>query len=275
MQISLKHIPIHPALKGHIGKLWVFESSGRIPDMDMKLVVPNGMMKLVIPFRNGFIGQRGTYLKPSAINQMTLVGVNDTPFIVDTQQDVASGTIGVEFKPHGAYRFFNVKQSELRNQIFHTPEVIGSAGKEIEERMAGTEILEQKIKILQDYLLRLFLKTETDNIFEYCINMITHTLGQVSIKELERKTGYSARWLNRKFDEKIGISPKNLCAISRFQFVFQTLVNNPDQLLLNKSYYNVYYDQSHFIKEFKRFTGMAPSKFKHHDNDFGKISYLK
>jgi hypothetical protein len=45
MQISLKHIPIHPALKGHIGKLWVFESSGRIPGMDMKLVVPNGNKK--------------------------------------------------------------------------------------------------------------------------------------------------------------------------------------------------------------------------------------
>ncbi len=275
MQISLKNIPIHPALKGHIGKLWIFESSGRIPNMDMKLVVPNGMVKLIIPFRNEFIAQRGNYSKLSAINQMTLVGVNDTPFIVDTEQDAASGTIGVEFSPHSAYRFFRLKQSELRNQIFHTYEILDKAGKEIEERMADTAILEQKITILQDYLLRLFLKTETDGIFEYCIHAIRNTLGRISIKELERKTGYSARWLNRKFDEKIGISPKNLCAISRFQFVFQTLVNSPNQLLLDKSYYNVYYDQSHFIKEFKRFTGMAPSKFEHRDNNFGKISYLK
>ncbi len=206
---------------------------------------------------------------------MTLVGVNDTPFIVDNNQDIASGTIGVEFSPHAAYRFFRIRQSELRNRIYYTPEVIGNAGKEIEERIADTDILEEKINILQEYLLALFMKTETDGIFEYCIHTIKNTFGRITIKELERKTGYSARWLNRKFDEKIGISPKNLCAISRFQFVFQTLVNNPDQLLLDKSYYNVYYDQSHFIKEFKRFTGMPPSKFENHDNYFGKISYLQ
>src|SRR5574338_707400 len=129
MQISLKHIPIHPALKVHIGKLWVFESSGRIPDMDMKLVVPNGMVKLVIPFRNDFIARRGNYSRLSSINQMTLVGVNDTPFIVDNNQDIASGTVGVEFSPHAAYRFFRIRQSELRNRIYYTPEVIGNAGK--------------------------------------------------------------------------------------------------------------------------------------------------
>jgi hypothetical protein len=136
---------------------------------------------------------------------------------------VASGTIGVEFSPHSAYRFFRIKQSELRTQIFHTPQVIGRAGKEIEERMADTEILEQKIRILQQCLLRLFLKTETDDIFEYCTHAIRNTLGRISIKELERKTGYSARWLNIKFDEKLASAQKIFVP---FQFVFQTLIGS-------------------------------------------------
>lgn len=93
MFISLRHIAIHPALKGYIEKLWIFESSGRVPDSDMKLVVPNGMIKLVIPFRNALVGQREGLTKVSKTNEMTLIGVSDVPFVVDAQREAAAGTI--------------------------------------------------------------------------------------------------------------------------------------------------------------------------------------
>jgi AraC-like DNA-binding protein len=275
VQISLKHIPIHPALKNHIEKIWVFESNGRIPDMDMKMVVPNGMVKMIIPFRNEFTGRRENYSRLSKTNRVTLVGINDIPFVVDAERDGPAGTIGIEFSPHGTYRFFRMNQSELKNQMFDGSEILGNAVKEIEAQMAETAIPEQKIKILESYLLRLFNQTKPDNIFEYCIKAIKNTFGNISIQELERKTGYSSRWLNMKFGERIGVSPKNLCSISRFQFVYQALVNNPGEILDDKSYYHIYYDQSHFIKEFKRFTGMPPLKFYRTENNFGKISYLK
>jgi AraC-like DNA-binding protein len=206
---------------------------------------------------------------------MTVVGINDIPFVVDAERDGPAGTIGIEFSPHGAYRFFRMSQSELKNQMFDGSEILGNAVKEIEAQMAETEIPEQKIKILESYLLRLFHQTRPDSIFEYCIKAIKNTFGNISIQELERKTGYSSRWLNMKFGERIGVSPKNLCSISRFQFVYQALVNNPGEILDDKSYYHIYYDQSHFIKEFKRFTGMPPLKFDRTENNFGKISYLK
>jgi methylphosphotriester-DNA--protein-cysteine methyltransferase len=78
-----------------------------------------------------------------------------------------------------------------------------------------------------------------------------------------------------KFQEKIGVSPKTLCAITRFTYVYQTLANHPNEILLNKSFYNLYYDQSHFIKEFRRFTGLPPTMFEKNINDFGKIFYKK
>lgn len=275
MEISLKHIPIHPMLQGQIEKIWVLEASGGIPDKDMRLVVPNGMMKLIIPFKNEFVARHGSYSKHSKLNQLTVVGVNDIPFFVDTKENAATGTIGIEFSPHAAYRFFPVNKIQLKNQMYDSTEIMGKEGLEIEDRMATTEVVEEKLKFLQQFLLKLFHKTESDGIFEYCINIIRNNRGNISVKDLERRTGYSARWLNMKFEERIGISPKNLCAISRFQFVYQSLVNNPNELLSERSYYNIYYDQSHFIKEFKRFTGLPPTKFGRVNSSFSNISYLK
>ncbi len=51
--MRLQHIQPHPLLKGYIEKLWVFENEEKLQSEDMKLIVPNGMLKLVIPFKNG------------------------------------------------------------------------------------------------------------------------------------------------------------------------------------------------------------------------------
>ena len=100
--MRLQHIDIHPSLKSYIEKIWVFESSGRVPNEDMKLIVPNGLIKLTIPFRNGNSGKNDVCFHLSKEHQMTLIGIGDLPAIVDVEHDAASGTIGVEFSPMGA-----------------------------------------------------------------------------------------------------------------------------------------------------------------------------
>ena len=55
--MNLRHIEPYPQLKRNINKMWLFESNGRAPSEDMKLIVPNGMLKLTIPFQNGVSGK--------------------------------------------------------------------------------------------------------------------------------------------------------------------------------------------------------------------------
>ena len=55
--MKLEHIQPRPELKPYIGKMWVFENDSRLPDEEMKLIVPNGMVKLVIPIGNGLSGK--------------------------------------------------------------------------------------------------------------------------------------------------------------------------------------------------------------------------
>ena len=77
MQMRLQHIDPLPLLKGYINKLWIFESDGQVPNEDMKLIVPNGLIKLVIPFRNGLSGKMSGWQHLSKEHSITLIGMCD------------------------------------------------------------------------------------------------------------------------------------------------------------------------------------------------------
>jgi methylphosphotriester-DNA--protein-cysteine methyltransferase len=114
-----------------------------------------------------------------------------------------------------------------------------------------------------------------DPIFDYCVQKIISSKGKMAIKELEKKTGYSSRWLNMKFNDKIGVSLKNLSAIIRFKQYFQAFISGDEKSFFRNDFYELYYDQSHFIKDFKRFTGLAPTRFEKQINDFGESYYRR
>lgn len=273
MQMRLQHIEPYPQLKGYVKKLWVFESSGRAPSEDMKLIVPNGMVKLTIPFRNGLCGKNKESYLVSKESCITLIGISDVPATVDIELDAPSGNIGIEFSPLGAYRIFQLSHAELKNRIFLFEDVMGKSAKEIQEVIANCEDLHKKIQIIQTYLIKLLQRSEPDLILDYCVDQIGKSKGLVRVGDLENKTGYSSRWLYDKFTEKVGLSAKNLSAVTRFMQFYQNWAKEPNKRFFQKDIYDYFYDQAHFSKEFKRFTGLSPSKFSHEGNEFGRIFY--
>jgi AraC-like DNA-binding protein len=273
MQIQFHHIEPHFLLKNYIEKMWFFESSGKLPVDDMKLVVPNGNIKLTVSYQNGIEATINGKTFASKEYDITLTGLVDVPVILDVEKDVATETIGIEFNPKGAYRFFHFTLNDIQNQIYSVSDVLGNPGKRLIEQMNNIASLQQKIIVLQQFLLKQLSLHNQDLIFEYCIEKITASKGRITIKELEKKTGYSSRWLNMKFNDKLGISPKNLCSIIRFKQYFRELINGNKGSFLKNDFYELYYDQSHFIKDFKRFTGLSPVKFEKQPNDFGSGYY--
>ncbi len=273
MQMRLQHIDPHPLLKGYIEKMWIFESSCRVPNYDMKLIVPNGCVKLVVPYKNGLSGKYNGWFHLSKEHSITLIGVSDIPAIVDSENDSPAGTIGIEFNQIGSYRFFHLRQVDIKNKIHPLIDILGTTAKRLEEQISNAESIRDKVFLLQQFLLKLLAIKDEDAIFDYCVRKINLSKGKITVKELENETGYSSRWLNIKFIDRVGISPKNLASIIRFQQFYQSMVNNTGVLFMQREFYDYYYDQSHFIKEFKRFTGVAPTKFMNSTNDFGKIFY--
>ena len=273
MQLQFRHIVPHPLLKPYIEKMWVFESSGRMPANDLKLVVPNGNIKLTVAFRNGIVAAMNGQLFASKEQTLSLTGLVDVPVILDVDKDVTTGTLCAEFNPQGVYRFFRMRLNEIKNQIHPLKDILGTVAKHLEEQISNIESVEGKVALLQEFLLKQFRLQEEDPVFEYCVARIISSKGKISIGELEKKTGYSSRWLHMKFMDKIGISPKNLSTVIRFKQYYNAVANNSERSFMQNDFYDLYYDQSHFMKEFKRFTGQSYSGFEDKTNDFGKLFY--
>lgn len=273
LEIRFRQISPIWQLKGLIDKIWVFESSEPMSRDDMKLVVPNGRMLLIIPFRNGITGQMDNkyYITPE--NRIALVGISDRPSIVDAEMKGPTGTIGVEISAMAAYRFFHLKLKDIKNQLHPLSDIVGKDAATIEQRIAESESIDDKLDLLQQFLLSLLHYGKEDSLFEYCVRQIQTATGSNLIRQLERETGYTSRWLNLKFEERLGISPKNYSSIMRFQRYYKELLLNPDAFFKQKSFYDYYYDESHFIKDFKRFTDIPPTRMMRSKNEFGKTFY--
>jgi AraC-like DNA-binding protein len=270
MQIQFRHIEPHFRLRNYIQKMWLFQSSGKMPVDDMKLIVPNGNIKLTVSYQNGIVAAVNGKTFASKEHDITLTGLVDVPVILDVDQDVATQTIGIEFSPQAAYRFFHFNLNEVQNQIYSLNDVLGKLGRELVAGINNTTMARQKIDLLQQFLLKQLSLRSEDLIFEYCVERITASKGTITIKDLEKKTGYSSRWLNMKFNDKLGVSPKNLSSIIRFKECYQAFINGSDKSFFKNDFWQFYYDQSHFIKDFKRFTGLPPTKFEKQANDFGE-----
>jgi AraC-like DNA-binding protein len=93
------------------------------------------------------------------------------------------------------------------------------------------------------------------------------------VSQLEKETGYSARWLNKKFLEHLGTGPKNLSEIVRFKQFYQAYSTGAELKMLKEHIYHNYYDQSHFIKAFKRFTGSTPTDLQNSMNELSTKNF--
>jgi len=263
----------HPLLSPFIAKMWVFESSGRLPALDKKLIVPNANFKLAFTCRNGLVARVGDKTFIQRENELSFTGLVDSAVMLDPQEDAQTKTIVIEFNPLGAYRLFHLSYAQVKNKIIGMTDLIGNPAEELQSQLAEASSLDLKLQLLQDFLIKRLVKTTPDPIYDYCIHRIIDSKGLMSMAELEKKTGYSARWLHRKFSEHLGTGPKNFSEIVRFKQFYQVYSTGVKMKNLKEYIYDYYYDQSHFLRAFKRFTGFNPTDLQNSINELASKHY--
>jgi AraC-like DNA-binding protein len=272
---DFRFIPVtpHPLLSPYVAKIHVFESSGRLPAADRKLIVPNANFKLTLTYRNGIVAGIGDKTFIQGENKLSLTGLIDLPVLIDSQEDEQTGTIIIEFNPLGVYRFFRLSYAEVKNQIVELADLIGNQAEELQSQLVEASTLNPKLQLLQDFLIKRLEKAAPDPIYDYCINRISASKGLISVAQLEKETGYSSRWLHIKFLEHIGTGPKNLSEIVRFKQFYQVYSTGVNLQSLKEQIYHYYHDQSHFIRAFKRFTGTTPTDLQNSMNELATKHY--
>lgn len=275
MQAAFRFIPVtpHPALSAYIARITVFESTGRLPALDKKLIVPNANLKLTLTCNNGIEARIAGKTFIQNEHQLSLSGLIDTPVTLDPLHDAQTGTIIIEFNPLGVYRLFHVSYADVKNQIIDLSHLIGKPANHLRAQLADTPHLQVKLTILQQFLIRQLEASAPDPIYDYCVQRIYRSEGLTSVAQLQKETGYTARWLNTKFSEHLGTGPKNLSEIVRFKQFYQAYSNGAQWPHLKNHIYRYYHDQSHFIRAFKRFTGHTPTDLQNSSNELATKHY--
>jgi AraC-like DNA-binding protein len=253
--------------------MWVFESSGRLPALDRKLIVPNANFKLAFTSRNGLIARVNNNTFTQKENELSFTGLVDTAVMLDPKDDAQTDTIVVEFNPLGAYRFFQLPYTEVKNKIVGLTDLLGKQVSVLQERMEEAGEVDRKLQLLQNFLIKRLENAMPDLIYDFCINRIFEAKGLITVAQLEKETGYSSRWLHKKFSANLGAGAKNLAEIIRFKQFYQAYSTGADLFHLKEHIYEYYYDQSHFLKAFKRFTGSTPTDLQNSLNELATKHY--
>lgn len=188
-------------------------------------------------------------------------------------------TFFVIFQPCGAYQLLGIKQDECSGYCLNFTDLLGSSVRLFEE-----EIAEQTSPYgIQKIVERFFLKRikhkkipEESKHLACVVNKIRkNSQPGLLIKNICHQEGYSISRLERHMKRIVGLSPKQYQRIMRFNTTLRYINRNP----LNRNWSAIacrfgYYDQTHFINEFKRFYGKTPAGYTEEDHFLSSIAYI-
>jgi AraC-like DNA-binding protein len=227
-------------------------------------IVPDGCIEMAFILGDDikrFTSDTDFILQPRAM----VLGQTIEPFYIQPTGYV--NTFAVRFYPYGFANFVSTPIKDLANKETPIAELFGQSTAEgLEQKIINASDIQQRIEIIEDFLLsKLNEKATIDNIVKSTIGALLATGGSSPIKAILKQDLSKRRQLERKFLKQIGISPKQLGKVFRLQTALKMMLNQRAETLTQIAYESEYYDQNHFIKDFKEFTGTTPKEFLNDD----------
>ena len=172
--------------------------------------------------------------------------------------------LGIRFYPEGAFVFLNDEISQFNNQITDMRAVAGKPIEVLHEQLLETNLLSNRIALIENYLLK---KLESSERKIHRLPVISSVLTDLATEgrfddmhHMAGRYGFTSRYLQKLFLQYTGLTPKFHQKISRFQKSL-VLVSKGQLSLTSIAYECGYFDQSHFSRDFKLFTGINPSAY--------------
>ena len=168
--------------------------------------------------------------------------------------------ISVKFKPHCARYFIPERLNLFKNKIVNLEDVFPHASRHGLEDIYSAENISAKLERIENFLTTVF-KQKTDSRIDQVLYEIYRRKGFVAIEDLTGKAFLSRSQLRKRFNEEVGMSPKEYSKIVRVNHIINLLSAASDVKLTELTYRMGYFDQAHFIKDFKSVTGVSPRMY--------------
>jgi AraC-like DNA-binding protein len=177
----------------------------------------------------------------------------------------------INFKPGGFFKIFHIPGHYFNNRSQNAVEFLGNQVTGLVNQLRETH-LSRKIEMTDAWLTeQLQRQKKTYRNIDEAIQLIERYKGNISLRELELATYTTKRTLERHFLDQVGLYPKTFSRLIRFNGVIRFIESNLNIKWRQLAEAFGYYDQSHFIHEFKTLTGGLPQDYFSLKTDLEKI----
>jgi AraC-like DNA-binding protein len=258
MPMFYKTAPPPSALEPFVDCVWVLAAPASDSVPEPEIVLPDGKTELIVHFGDDFTKLEGDAYERQA---RVLISGQLTERIL-LRPTGAVGVVSVRFKAAGAARFFDLPYDEIVDRVVDFAQLQPEFSKTIHERVARCATHDERLAVMVAILAERLTEESQEDIFvRQACQYITQSDGAYSVQELVALIGFSERQLERKFKKQVGITPKILSRIMRFQKFLAMTKRSNNLTLADAALACGYFDQSHFIRDFTRFSGVRPTSY--------------
>ncbi|MCJ8292342.1 MAG: AraC family transcriptional regulator [Crocinitomicaceae bacterium] len=254
----------HIDLKSLISCYWTLEVPAE-SDAQRQRIIPDGTIEMAFILGDDikrYTSENEFIIQPRAM----VLGQTIEPFYIEPTGYV--NTFAIRFYPYGFANFVTMPLKDFANKETPLELLFGEkTANKLEQKIIKATNSSERIEIIENFLLdKLNKKTTIDNIVKTTVDALLATNGSASISTILKEDLSKRRQLERNFKKQIGVSPKQLGKVIRLQTALKMLLNKETENLTEIAYESKYFDQAHFIKDFKEFTGINPKEFLGNEN---------
>jgi AraC-like DNA-binding protein len=252
-----------PPLDALIGCFWF--AQGFEGSHVFERLLPNGESGIVIDLREEpvriYDGQNIDKFESYA--PAIFCGARTDCFVIDTSRQ--ERVIGIQFRPGGAYPFLRMPAHEAANSAFALDDVWPGEAILLREELLAATSVEQMFKTLERSLLARLRPATTTPAVAFAARCLGSRNPGLRVAEVAERVGMTSRRFMDTFRDQTGLSPKAFQRVRRFQHVLNALhIREPRSFDGNFAALAAdcgYYDQPHFIHDFRHFSGLTPGEY--------------
>jgi AraC-like DNA-binding protein len=231
--------------------------SDRPPFREQESLIPDGTIELMFNFGDDYAQIKNG--EKIIIKGSHLIGIRKQALKIS--QTARQNVFSVRFKLGGTFPFFKIPVHLFANNFFGLEDLIGKEYDELGEKLYQSGDDYTRISIIENFLIK---KLHNQMYEYYFTDLCSKTLLQnptIKIKDLAYEFNTNYKTIERRFKNVIGLTPVELLQIKRFNNAIVGMHSGKHSTLTEVAYESGYYDQSHFIREFKHLSGYTPGDF--------------
>lgn len=248
------------------------------PQHSKERLLPDGAVEIIIDLTDSpkRLYDRCDFSRGTDFRRAWISGMRRDWIVIEAGQ--GASMVVIRFKPCGAYPFLGFGVESLTDTVDELDLVLDSAASSLRERILEAPTIADKMTAVEEWLReRARSRLEAHPVVEYLTGRLFAPAG-IHIRDLVEEVGYSQRHVLGLFRRWVGVSPKQYSRIRRFQQVLQSVARSFGPLDPDATYQltargeadldwadiavaHGYYDQSHLVHEFRRFSGLTPGEY--------------